>query len=262
MVGGPAAGLLIDGAYRDPAAIEARLRAYDLVTLAVAAPLLALCLRPALRRSPRARLVAAAALAYTVYTYAFHIFEAAFNDIFLGHVALFSVSLFAFVLTVSCIDATAVARRFDARTPVRTVGGVLVVLAVSLAAMWVFYSLRFAVGGQAPQESLLVSTSAGIHIAYALDLGLLVPAYALAGVLLWRRAAWVYVLGGVLLVAGVLQQVGYMVALLFQAAGDVPGATAFDPAEPVIVLAYLAAAAALLGNLDRRRRPREASGVR
>src|SRR5215211_2796359 len=80
MVAGPAAGLLIDDVYRDPAAIEARMRAYDLVTLAVAAPLLALCLRPGLRRSPRAQLVAAAVLAYTVYTYAFHVFEAAFND--------------------------------------------------------------------------------------------------------------------------------------------------------------------------------------
>jgi hypothetical protein len=79
----------------------------------------------------------------------------------------------------------------------------------------------------------------------------LMPGYAAAAVLLWRRAPWGYVLGTVLLAAGVGSQLDYMTALVFQAAAGVPGATAVDPSEPVIATAMLAGAAALLGNLRR-----------
>ncbi|WP_020519439.1 hypothetical protein [Catelliglobosispora koreensis] len=40
-----------------------------------------------------------------------------------------------------------------------------------------------------------------------------------------------------------------MTALAFQAQVDVPGATAFDPQEPFIVLAYLIAVVLLMVNL-------------
>lgn len=43
-----------------------------------------------------------------------------------------------------------------------------------------------------------------------------------------------------------LGQVSYMVAMPFQVAADVPGAVAFDPVEPVIVLLYLLGAALLV----------------
>jgi hypothetical protein len=78
--------------------------------------------------------------------------------------------------------------------------------------------------------------------------GLAGPAYALAAVLLWRRSACGYLLGAFLLVAGTVQQISHMVALVFQANANVPGATAFDPLEPVIALAFLAGAGLLLAN--------------
>ena len=80
----------------------------------------------------------------------------------------------------------------------------------------------------------------------ALDLSLLVPLYAAAAVLLWRRAPWGYLLATVALVAGVLHQVTYVVAMPFQVAADVPDAVLYDPFEPVIVLLYLLATALLL----------------
>ena len=49
-----------------------------------------------------------------------------------------------------------------------------------------------------------------------------------------------------MLASGVLHQLGYMAALVFQARADVPGATAFDSAEPVIVAAFVAGAGLLL----------------
>ena len=92
----------------------------------------------------------------------------------------------------------------------------------------------------------MVETDSLVRLGIALDLSLLVPSYALAAVLLWRRRAWGYLLAGVLLTSGVVHQIGYMVALPFQVAAGVPGATAFDPIEPVIASGFLLAAVALM----------------
>ena len=51
-----------------------------------------------------------------------------------------------------------------------------------------------------------------------------------------------YILAAILLTSGVVHQVGYLVALPFQVAADVPGATAFDTIEPVIATGFLVAA--------------------
>ncbi|MFC5730836.1 MULTISPECIES: hypothetical protein [Nocardioides] len=63
--------------------------------------------------------------------------------------------------------------------------------------------------------------------------------YAASAVMLWRRAARGFVLGALALIAGLLHQVSYVVAMPFQVAAEVPGAASYDPGEPVIVLLYL-----------------------
>lgn len=50
----------------------------------------------------------------------------------------------------------------------------------------------------------------------------------------------------VLLIAGTLHQVSYMVALLFKSTAGVPGAVAFNSFEPVIAALYLTATIAML----------------
>jgi hypothetical protein len=107
------------------------------------------------------------------------------------------------------------------------------------------------VTGDVPTGSRLVETDTIVHLGMALDLTLLVPLYAAAAVLLWRRAPWGYALAGLALMAGVIHQVSYLVAMPFQVAADVPGAVAFDPGEPVIVLLYLAASVLLLRGVRR-----------
>ena len=77
----------------------------------------------------------------------------------------------------------------------------------------------------------------------------MVPEYVVAARLLWRRAPWGYVAATVLLVSGTLLQLQYMVALGFQTAARVPGATPVDPVEPFIALGMAAGAAVLLAGL-------------
>jgi hypothetical protein len=249
-----AAGLWITGLYREPPATEALFRAYDLVALAVAAPALLLATLLARRGSARAQLAWAGMLAYAVYAYAFYVFGTAFNDLFLVHVAIFSLSIFALVFTLANLDVAGHAASFRQRTPVKTVSGLLLLLAIPIGAFWVFFSLRMALTDQLPADTLLVQPLPALHLSYVLDLAVLVPSYVLAAVLLWRRVAWGYVAASVLLVSGLVHQLSYMTALAFQAQANVPGATTFDPQEPFIVAAFLIAISLLLANLPRRAR--------
>lgn len=239
------AGLLADGAYPDPAAVAQMLRGFDLVTLVVVAGLVAALYR-ARHGADRAYLVWAGLLAYVAYTYAYHAFGTTFGDLFLLHVAVLGSAVFALVSTVAAADVRGIAQRFSARTPVRVAAAVLGLLAVSLGGMWIYAGVRYAITAEVPAGSALVEPDGVVQLGIALDLAVLVPAYSLAAVLLWRRAAWGYLAAAVVLVSGTLHQVSYVVALAFQASADVPGAVAFDPVEPVIVLLYVVAVGILL----------------
>jgi hypothetical protein len=244
-------GLLADDLYQDPAPVVAMLRGYDLVALLIIAPLLVVILLPALRGSARAQLLWTGGLAYAVYHSALYVFGTKFNDIFLVHVAVFSLSVFAFGLAIANLDVPGIAGRFGNRTPARSIASILLLLAATLAVFWIVPSIRFALTGEIPVESSeLIVPTATTHLGWVLDLSLLVPAYGLAGILLWRRAAWGYVLATVVLIGGFVQQIDYMTAVAFQANANIPGASGFDPFEPVIVGLYLIGAGVLLARVQ------------
>lgn len=240
------AGLLVDGVYGEPASVAEMLRGYDLVTVVVVVPALVISQLLARRDSRRAQLVWTGLLAYLVYTYAYYLFPTSFNRLLLLHVVVFSGSLLALVLTIRALDVTDIADSFNPHTPRRTVSCILAVLALALGGLWIYHSVQFITSGALPAGSSLVEPDVVVHLGIALDLALLVPAYALAAVWLWRGIPVGYVLAAVVLVSGTLHQLSYMVALPFQAAAGLPGAVAFDPFEPLIALLYVLASALLL----------------
>jgi hypothetical protein len=85
----------------------------------------------------------------------------------------------------------------------------------------------------------------GIHLVFAIDLSLLVPALVVAGVLLWRRTGIGVVFGAVMTVMGLLYQVNLLVAGVFQANAGVAGAKAFPPEGIVVATGFLLASAVL-----------------
>jgi hypothetical protein len=261
VAGASLAGLLVDGVYTGAESTAEMLRAFDLVAVLVVVPGLAVAARCAARGSVLAHLVVASLVAYVVYTYAYYLFGTGFNDLFLLHAAVFSTGLVALGLVLASLDVGALADRFGAKTPARIVAGSLGLLAAALGGMWVYVALDNAVTGDLPAGSVLVETGTVVHLGMALDLALLVPLYGAAAVLLWRRAPWGYAVAGVALLAGVLHQLSYVLAMPFQVAADVPGAVAYDPVEPVIVLLYVAASVLLLRGARRPSPPSSPSGL-
>lgn len=249
VAGASAAGLWAAGLYTDGAAVAAMFRGYDLVTLVVVAPLLALTLLPGWRERPAAQLLRVSMLTYCVYNYAYYLFGARLNAALLAHIAIFTASLYALVLSLVALDVDRFAGRFRPRTPVRTVAVIIGLLAVSLAAIQVSGLAGFALTGTLPQEpSRLVVPLVFTRLGAVLDLSLLVPAYLLAAVWLWRRRGWGFLLATAVLVAGALHQVSYIAGMLFQLVADIPGA-AFDTIEPIIVALYAVGGGLLFANL-------------
>ena len=246
-------GLSVEGVYRTDPATAQMLRGFDLVAVLVVVPGLAVALRSARRGSLAGRLSMVSLLSYLVYTYAYYLFGTGFHDLLLLHVAVFIGSLAALAAGLASFEATEVAGAFRSRTRVGLVAGVLGLLAVALGSMWAYASLAFALAGTLPAGSMLVETEQIVHLGIVLDLTVLVPLYAAAAVLVFRRTGWGYLLAVVALVSGVLHQVSYQAALALQAWAGVPGAVAFDPFEPVITLVYLVGLVALLGGWTRGR---------
>jgi hypothetical protein len=236
-----AAGLLIEDLYRDGPWAREALRGGDLTTIAVAVPALIATLVLARRGSRAAQAVWIGVLAYSVYNYAYYAFGAAFNDIFALHIALLSCSIAALILAVAIIDVDAIASRFRDVRGARWIGGFLAVVGMVLGGLWLFLWIRFAVTG----ELMADIPADGIHLVFAIDTSLLVPALVTAGVFLWRRTANGFVFGTAMVVMGAIYQVNLLMAGLFQASADVPGVKPF-PLEGIVLATGFATSVLLL----------------
>jgi hypothetical protein len=248
MVIASAAGLLIDGLYTDGPWAREALRGGDLTTLAIAVPVLAASLVLAKRGSLAAHAVWLGVLAYAIYNYAYFAFGATFNDIFVLHIALFSLSIAALVLAVANTDVGAVAARFRHLSGIRWIGAFLAVVGSILGGSWVFLAIRFAVTG----ELMADIPVDGIHLVFAIDTSLLVPALVISGILLWRRTSGGSVFGPAMVVMGGIYQVNLLLAGVFQANADVAGVKAFPPEGILLATGFAVAALALF--VPRRRR--------
>ena len=180
------AGLVADDLYRDADGLRHMLRGHDFITLVVVSPLLAWSLHRAGRGDLRARLVWLGTLAYATYNYAVYVLGTGFNDLFLVHAVILETSAVALVLGLLSTEA-------NGRRAYRTaaVGSPPVCCCSSPSGSPRCGSstrLRFAITGETPSENELVLPLATVHLGYALDLTVIVPSYALAAVLLWRRS--------------------------------------------------------------------------
>jgi len=178
--------------YWDTISSAAQMQANDLVTLVLCLPLLAISFWLTLRGSLRGRLILAGTLGFVLYTYISMCFGAAYNALFLVYVALFSLSLYAFILSMMTFDLKALPAHFSEKLPRGWIAGLLFFAAAFLTFAWLG---RIAATFQLGAVPALENTTS--MIIQAMDLSLIVPLCALAGVLLLRRSAWGYLLASV-----------------------------------------------------------------
>ncbi len=230
--------------YWDTAGSAAQMQANDLVTLALGVPLLAVSFWLTRRGSLRGRLLLTGTLGFILYTYITMCFGTAYNRFFLVYVALASLSLFAFILSMMSFDLKSLPGHFSERLPRGWIAGLLFFVAAFLSLAWLGrIAATFAPGAIPALEN---TTSMFIQ---AMDLGLIVPLCVLSGVLLLRRQAWGYLLASVGLTKFLTMGAAVSLMSLNMLRLGVPISMVEVVVFPAITLANLAAAAALLRSI-------------
>ena len=167
----------------------------DIVTFIIGLPLLITGILLSRKGSLRGRLLLTGALGYFLYTYAAMSFLTAFNALFLVYVALFSLSLFGFILALSGLNPAEVISHVSDRFPRRTISAYFIIVAAFLALAWL---------GLVGPPMLKGTPPAGLESAItmviqSMDLGVIVPTSAITAYLLLKKRPWGYTLSTVIL---------------------------------------------------------------
>ena len=200
-------GLLAPGVYRDNALVTAGWLGNDVVTAVVAVPALLLASARARAGSRRAPLVALGLLAYAAYGYAFYLFGAAFNALFLVYVAILALSTQGLILGLSSAEVREIAASVPPDRRSRRVGGAVVAISTVLGGFWVAMSLAYLGTGSVPP--MVTATGHPTNVTGALDLWLVVTFGLWGGVWLAQGRGWGFVISAVWTVKGA----AYMAAL-------------------------------------------------
>ena len=139
------------GIYRyDSMLVGAGFRGVDAVTLFVGIPMLIVSAVLYRRGSFKGALLLAGTLAYFLYNYASMALSAAYNDLFLVYIGLFSTSLFAFVLLLTSFDFASLPSRFSNALPRREIAAYLIAVGLLLLVLWVGDVVSSLLAGSVP----------------------------------------------------------------------------------------------------------------
>ena len=205
-------GLFVPEFYRDAEVLLPQLYGQDLLTLVVAVPALAVGLLYAYQGSLRGYVVWLGVTGYLLYTYASYAFLTAFNELYLVYVALFALTLFTLIGGITCIDPTVLKEAFDDH-PVRGYVAFQALVAGLLALMWIADVGPASLAGTRPPS--IAETTLPVPVIQSLDLGVVIPSFALSAALLWKQRAWGYVFTGVLLVKGTTLGLAVLAMIVF-----------------------------------------------
>lgn len=173
-----------DGLYRyDTLFTGATNRGNDIVTLLLAIPLLAYSIRLYWRGSMRGTLLLLGTLVYFLYLYATYALGIAFNQLFLVYIALYSASLFAFLLLFTSIDRQSLVEHLAPDLPRRGIATFMFVSGLATTIIWLQPLVGDLLRNQMPAQIGNYTTK----ITDALDLGIITPVSFIAGVLILRR---------------------------------------------------------------------------
>lgn len=181
------------GLYKNESvSMAAQAIAQDIITLCLGIPVLMIALGLARKGLLKGKLLLTGMLGYFLYTYTSYSFCAMYNSLFLIYVALMSLSFFAFTLTLMSFNIEEMDTSFNSKLPVKFIGGVLIFVAILVALMW----LKKIATPNVPEGLEHYTTL----IIQAMDLGFVVPAAILAGILIIRRKAFGYLLSSVMII--------------------------------------------------------------
>ncbi len=231
--------------YYDTVSTAAQMQGNDLITLVVGLPLLAISAWLAFRGSLRGRLLLIGTLGFFLYTYMSMSMLTAYNALFLVYVALFTLNLYAFILSLMAIDVASLPQHFSPHLPHGWIAGVLFAIGGFLALAWLGRIGSPLLQGQTP--ALENTTTLVIQ---AMDLTLIAPLAILAGILLLRRTASGYLLASIAVLKGLTMALGVSAMGINMALQGVPDSLGILIPFLILTLLNLITAILLLKNVE------------
>jgi hypothetical protein len=198
----------------------------DAVVLAFGIPLVVRAWLQHRDGSPRGTLLLTGSLGYLMYVYANYALGVAYNPMYLAYVTLLSASLFGFVAGFTETSRAALAAvSADPEVPHRFLSWFLLASAAVTAVAWLQPLVTALLQGTAPPLLDVYTTP----VTFSLDLAVIAPAAAVAGLLVRRRQPVGYLLAAPLLVTIVMLLPTISVATALQVAAGI----SFTPAEVI-----------------------------
>lgn len=188
------------GLYKfDSVSVVAQGKASDFVTLIFAIPLLLISLILSNKGSFKARLLLSGTLGYFLYTYMSYTFLWMYNPFFIVYVLLMSASLYAFILSLMSFDIPQMPSMFSNKLPVKFLGGFQLFVAFAIGMLWLAKIAPSILNGAVPVGLEHYTTL----VIQGMDLGLVVPAATISGILLIMKKPFGYLLSSVIIIKGI-----------------------------------------------------------
>jgi hypothetical protein len=210
--------------------------ASDIVDLSVVLPILVLSTIFAMRGSLRALLVWTGTLGFLCYNFTYYAFAVHFNVMFPACCAVLGLSFYGLMTVREFLSPDEAAKTFSPGAPRRSMAAVFLFIAITAAAGELKEIAAAIRSGQVPPG--IAQTGQLTDPIHVLDLCFLLPALAIAAVLLLRRKAKGFVLAPVLSMVLILisvEVVAIFMALIKRGeANDFNPATSFAAAGTVV----------------------------
>lgn len=184
--------------HNESISMAAQVRAQDMVTLFVAIPFLIYSLILSNKDSLKGRFFLTGTLGYFLYSYASYSFVAMYNNFFLIFVALMGLSFFGFIINVTSFNLESLKEIFSNLAHKKYLSYSTIIFGMAIGLMWLARLLP-ALSTGIP-DGLEHYTTLPIQ---ALDLGIIVPATIISGILLYREKTLGYLLTPIIIIKGI-----------------------------------------------------------
>ena len=224
---------------RETASIAAQGAGQDLVDLFLVVPLLLLSLVFLLKKGRRALFVFGGTVFYILYSFVIYAFGVHFNAMFFLYCATLGLSLYLFILVMIEGGRMEVETWFGPGTPLRPVGGYLILVAVMFYFLWLKDTLPAVLGGSLPKT--VSDNDFLVNPVHVLDMAVALPGLFITALLLLRKKRLGYILAPTALVFTVILAVALAgMVLTVQARGI------SEDASVAVIFVVLAVTSAVL----------------
>jgi len=209
------AGTFFNDLYRDNEFIKAVWKGNDIVTFAIASPLMIITMLKGSHdpvKHIRSFLLWMGSLWYMIYNYIFYIYGAAFNVFFLGYVVIITCSAIALLHGL-----IAIGKRVDDIFPDRKLqasfSGISLFLyffAFFLGGAWIAMSSAFLFTGEVP--AAITQTGHPTGVVFATDLIFLIAPLVVLGYYLRKKQRWAILLTPIVMVKCCLYPIVFVIA--------------------------------------------------